>query len=182
MDTQELKIPLERIAVLIGKNGETKRQIERKKRIKLEINSEEGDVFIHGEDSVAVFDTVPVIKAIGRGFNPEIAELLFDEDYSLEFITISDFSGRSQKKLLRLRGRVIGQEGKARKMIESMTETYISVYGKTIGVIGKIEDVAVSRQALEMLLEGAPHGNVYKWLEDKRRESIRRRFQDKTMM
>lgn len=182
MDTQELKIPVERIAVLIGKNGETKKKIERKMHVQLEVHSEEGDVFIHGEDSVAVFDTVPVVKAIARGFNPEIAELLFDENYTLEFITISDFSGRSQKKLLRLRGRVIGQEGKARKMIESVTQTYISVYGKTIGIIGKIEDVAISRQALEMLLEGAPHGNVYKWLEDKQRESIRRRFEDKTLM
>ena len=182
MDTQELKIPIERIAVLIGKNGETKKKIEKKKHVQLEIHSEEGDVFIHGEDSVAVFETATLVKAIGRGFNPEVAAYLYDEDYTLELLSISDFSGRSQKKLLRLRGRVIGQEGKARKMIESLTETYISVYGKTIGIIGKIEDVAVSRQALEMLLEGAPHGNVYKWLEDKRRETIRRKFEDRTLL
>ena len=182
MDTQELKIPLDRVAVLIGKNGETKKKIEKRMRVELEIHSEEGDVYIHGEDSVAVFDTINIVKAIGRGFNPDLAELLYDESYTLEFISISDFSGRSQKKLLRLRGRVIGQEGKARKMIESITQTYISVYGKTIGIIGKIEDVAVSRQALEMLLEGAPHGNVYKWLEDKNRESIRRRFENRTLV
>ncbi len=182
MDTQELKIPLERIAILIGKNGETKKKLEKKKHVELEIHSEEGDVLIHGEDSVAVFDTAIVVKAIARGFNPELAELLYDEEYTLELITISDFSGKSQKKLLRLRGRVIGQEGKARKMIESITDTYISVYGKTIGIIGKVEDVAVSRQALEMLLEGAPHGNVYKWLEDKRRETIRRKFDDRTLL
>ena len=182
MDTQELKIPVERIAILIGKNGETKKRIEKKKHVRLEVYSEEGDVFVHGEDSVTVFETVNIVKAIARGFNPQIAELLYDEENTLELISISDFSGRSQKKLLRLRGRVIGQEGKARKMIESVTQTYISVYGKTIGIIGKIEDVAVSRQAVEMLLEGAPHGNVYKWLEDKRRESIRRRFADRTLV
>lgn len=174
-----MKVPGERIAVLIGKNGETKKHIESKRNIHLEINSEEGDVVIQGEDSVAVFETVPVIKAIARGFNPEIAELLFNEEYAFELITISDFSGKSQKKMLRLRGRVIGQDGKARKMIETMTETYISVYGKTIGIIGKIEHVAMSRQAVEMLLEGAPHGNVYKWLEDKKREVLRREFADK---
>ena len=67
-------------------------------------------------------------------------------------------------------------------MIESLTETYISVYGKTIALIGGVEAVAMSRQAVEMLLEGAPHGNVYKWLEDKRRETIRRKFADKTFM
>ncbi|HIH14885.1 MAG: KH protein [archaeon GW2011_AR17] len=182
MDSQELKIPVDRVAILIGKNGEVKKKIEKKMHVHIDIHSEEGDVIVSGEDSVAVYETLSIVKAIGRGFNPEIAELLFDENNTLELITISDFSGNSQKKLLRLRGRVIGQEGKSRKMIESLTETYISVYGKTIALIGGVEAVAMSRQAVEMLLEGAPHGNVYKWLEDKRRETIRRKFADKTFM
>src|SRR3989344_5256647 len=152
MDSQELKIPVDRVAILIGKNGEVKKKIEKKMHVHIDIHSEEGDVIVS------------------------------DEDNTLELITISDFSGNSQKKLLRLRGRVIGQEGKSRKMIESLTETYISVYGKTIALIGGVEAVAMSRQAVEMLLEGAPHGNVYKWLEDKRRETIRRKFADKTFM
>lgn len=182
MDSQELKIPVERVAVLIGKSGEVKKRIEKKMHVHLEVDSQEGDVVVSGEDSVKVYDTLNIIKAIARGFNPEIAELLYDEDYTLELISISDFSGGSQKKLLRLRGRVIGQEGKSRKMIESLTETHISVYGKTIALIGKLDGVAMSRQAVEMLLEGAPHGNVYKWLEDKRRETIRRQFADRTFM
>ncbi|MDP3729026.1 MAG: KH domain-containing protein [bacterium] len=182
MDSQELKIPVDRVAVLIGKNGEVKKRIENKKQVRLEINSTEGDVVVSGNDSVAVYETLNIVKAIGRGFNPEIAELLYNEENNLDLINISDFSGNSQKKLLRLRGRVIGQEGKSRKMIESLTETYISVYGKTIAIIGNVEAVAMSRQAIEMLLEGAPHGNVYKWLEDKRRETIRRKFADRTFM
>ena len=182
MDTQEIKIPLDRIAVLIGKNGEVKKHIEEKMHVQLSIESEEGDVVVTGEDSVNVFETMHFVKAVARGFNPELAQLLFDESYSFDLISISDFSGKSKKTMMRLKGRVIGQEGKARKMIESMTETSISVYGKTIGIIGKIEDVAMSRQAVEMLLEGAPHGNVYKWLEDKRRESIRREFENKPVL
>jgi len=182
MDTQELKIPVDRIAVLIGKNGDTKRRLEKKMHVEIEVHSQEGDVFIHGEDSVAVFETQNVVKAIARGFNPEIAELLFDENYSFDLLTVPELIGNSKKKMARLKGRVIGQEGKARKMVESLTQCYISVYGKTIGVIGKIEDVPVARQAIEMILEGAPHGNVYKWLEDKRRETIRRRFEDRTFM
>lgn len=179
MDTQEVKIPHERVAVLIGKNGEVKKRLENKMNVKIDVDSEEGDVFIHGEDSVAVFEVVNVVKAVGRGFNPEIAELLLNEKYNFELVTISDFAGKSKKTAMRLKGRVIGQEGKARKMVESMTHTWVSVYGKTIGIIGEIEDVAISRQAIEMLLEGAPHGNVYKWLEDKKRELIRREFEEK---
>ncbi len=182
MDRKELKIPLERVAVLIGKDGEVKRKIESKMKVELDIDSKEGDVFIEGEDSVAVFETVSIIKAIGRGFNPEVAFLLFNEDYSFDLLNMQDYIGNSKKHMMRIKGRVIGREGKARKMIEQATETHISVYGKTIGIVGEVQNVAIARQALEMLLEGAPHGNVFKWLEHKKRDLIRREFEEKEVL
>ena len=78
---------------------------------------------------------------------------------------------------MRLKGRVIGQEGKARKYIESYCDVKMVVYGKTIGLVGELEKVAMAKQAIEMLLEGSPHGNVYKWLDNKKRELIRREFE-----
>ena len=60
-------------------------------------------------------------------------------------------------------------DGKARNTIEDLTECYVSVYGKTIAIIGKVEMVGVCKRALESLLSGSPHANVYKWLERQRR-------------
>ena len=71
MDSQELKIPVDRVAILIGKNGEVKKKIEKKMHVHIDIHSEEGDVIVSGEDSVAVYETLSIVKAIGRGFNPE---------------------------------------------------------------------------------------------------------------
>jgi ribosomal RNA assembly protein len=177
MDRKEVKIPLERVAVLIGKDGEVKKTIEQTMKVRLEIDSKEGDVIIQGEDSVAVYETVPIIKAIARGFNPLIAFNLFDEKYSFDYVNITNYVGNVKKHLMRVKGRIIGREGKARKMIEKATEVNISVYGKTIGIVGKYESVAAAKQAIEMLLEGAPHGNVFKWLETKKREMMRKQFE-----
>ena len=179
MDTQELKIPQERIAVLIGAHGTVKKRIEQRMHVRITVDSDEGDVTIEGEDSVTVFESIAIVKAIGRGFNPEIAELLYGEAYSLDILNIPDFVGASKKHMARMKGRIIGREGRARTMIEDTTQTHISVYGKTIAIIGRFEDVPIARQALEMLLEGAPHGNVYRWLENKKREQIRREFEGK---
>ena len=55
-----------------------------------------------------------------------------------------------------------------------MTETYLSVYGKTISILGRPENVTTARKAIESLLAGSPHASVYKWLEKKRRELISR--------
>ena len=181
MDTQSLKIPLDRVAVLIGKEGEVKLRIEGVQDVRLTIDSEEGDVVISGENSIAVYETIDIVKAIARGFHPAIALQLRNPVYTLSLLSIPDYVGKSRKYVQRMKGRVIGREGKARVMIEKMTATAISVYGKTIGIIGKVEDVTVARQAIEMLLEGAPHGNVYRWLEHKKREMIKREFEGRAM-
>ncbi|MFH1972403.1 MAG: KH domain-containing protein [archaeon] len=176
MERKELKIPKDRVAVLIGKAGAVKKRLEKKGNIKLDIDSEEGDVVISG-DSVDVYIAQSVIKAIARGVNPEVAIILFNEKNSLELLDIQEYVGKSKKSVMRIKGRIIGQEGKARKFIESFTETNIYVYGKTIAIIGELERVSMAKQAIEMLLEGSPHGNVYKWLENKKRELIKRELE-----
>ncbi|MCF7862239.1 KH domain-containing protein [Candidatus Woesearchaeota archaeon] len=170
----EVKIPKERVAILIGKNGEVKEKIETETKTKIKINSDDGDVFIVGTDAIYLFCVREIIKAIGRGFNPEIALLLLKSDYALEIIRLVDYN-RHKNHMLRLKGRVIGTRGKSRKYIESMTDTYVSVYGKTICILGRNENVLICKRAIESLLEGSPHSSVFKWLEKQQRElSIRR--------
>jgi len=173
----ELKIPKERVAVLIGKSGETKRGLEELTGVKLDIDSKEGDVRITGEDSLKIYALREVVKAIGRGFNPEIAQLLFKQDYTLEIIPLLDYV-RNKDHFERIKGRVIGTEGKSRQTIESLTDTFISVYGKTISIVGDAEGVMAAKKAVESLLQGSPHSNVYRWLEKNRRTLKEKRATD----
>jgi len=164
--------------VLIGKDGITKKQIESATNIKLKIDSKEGDVFLEGEDALGLYSAREVVKAIGRGFNPEIALLLLKPDYMFEMLNMLDYV-KSKNSIIRLKGRVIGAEGRSRKTIEELTETYISVYGKTIGIIGFSENVTIAKKAIESLLSGSPHSSVYKWLEKRRGNMKRRDFEIK---
>jgi|TARA_B100001971_G_C17972915_1_gene423325 ribosomal RNA assembly protein len=166
----ELRIPKERIAVLIGKEGNIKKEVETTTKTKIKIDSKEGDIFISGEDGLGLYNAREVIKAIGRGFNPDVAGLLLKPDYVFEMVNISDYTKKSRDNMVRLKGRVIGSEGKCRKLIEKLSECYISVYGKTVSIIGTNESASVARHAVEALLGGSTHANVYKWLEKRRRE------------
>jgi len=167
---EQLKIPKERVPVLIGTKGTTKRKIQKLTKTTLKINSENGDVFIEG-DSLDIFNCLNIVKAIGRGFNPDIALKLLNEDYNLEIISIEGFS-RNKKDLVRIRSRLIGTEGKARDSLEKLTNTDIVVYGKTVGIIGKIEDVMVARQGITNLLQGSKHGNVYSYIEKQKLKNL----------
>ncbi len=168
--TYELKIPKERVAVLIGKDGSIKQELEDQTKVKIDVDSKEGDVKLTSSDSFQLYLLKDIIKAIGRGFNPDIAMQLFKQDYVLELISMSDYV-KSPNQMLRLKGRVIGTSGKARETIQDLTDTSISVYGKTIAIIGFCDKVAISKKAVETLLSGSPHSAVYKWLEKQRRQS-----------
>lgn len=165
----ELKIPKSRIAVLIGRSGEVKRQLEEATDTKIRISSEEGDVIVSGEDGLGLYTVREIIMAVARGFNPELAKLLLKGDYAFEQISIKDYA-KTPNHFIRIKGRIIGSGGKSRKLIEELSKTHMSVFGKTVGIIGRSENVAVARKAIESLLSGSPHNSVYRWLEKRRKE------------
>jgi ribosomal RNA assembly protein len=118
-----------------------------------------------------VISAAEVVRAIGRGFSPERAfVLLQDEDLILDVIELTALADTTQQ-MDRIRGRVIGKDGRSREQIEDMTGTAISVHGKTVAIIGSVEQVKTARTAVEMLLNGVPHEAVYAFLDRKKREA-----------
>ena len=126
---------------------------------------------LEGEDPLPFLRAVEVVQAINRGFSPEKAFLLLDdEDLLLDITDLSAFSD-SPRQLDRIRGRIIGKDGRSREQIEHMTGTYISVLGKTVAVIGLPEQLKVTKSAIDMLISGMPHESVFSFLERKKREA-----------
>lgn len=169
------KIPKERIGVLIGPEGSTKRQMEKTLSVELQIDSETGGVEImlaeNAEDPSALFKAKDVVTAIGRGFSPEHAfRLIRDEEAVLDVVDLRTVFGKSESDIRRVKGRIIGMDGKTRRIIEELTEVDVAVYGHTVGIIGKIEQVEAAREAIQMLVKGSLHSTVYRFLHRKRRE------------
>ena len=86
-----IRIPIDRIGALIGKSGSTKKLIEQKCSVNLDIDSESGEVLITTKtitDDIEPFKAVEIISAIGRGFSPENAMRLLRGDNSLHIIDL----------------------------------------------------------------------------------------------
>lgn len=174
-----LKIPRERIGVLIGPNGKTKKRIEKELSVKLKIESGMGGVAIilaaNAKDPSLLFKAKDVVTAIGRGFSPEsVFRLVHDEEAVLDIIDLRLIFGRSESDIRRVKGRIIGKDGKTRKIIEELTETNVCVYGHTVSLIGDIEQVQAAKEAIQMLIRGSQHSTVYRFLHRKRRELKKR--------
>jgi ribosomal RNA assembly protein len=168
---QHVKVPDDRIGVLIGRGGETMREIEERAEVRLDIDSESGNVRIEKVgDPVLGLKGPDIVKAIGRGFSPEEALALLDEEMAMFELIDIEAASRNKNDLRRQKGRLIGEGGRTRELMEELTGASVKIYGTTLGVIGAPQEVEVVREAAEMLLEGAPHGTVYSFLEDKRDE------------
>lgn len=178
-----IKIPEERVGVLIGPDGSMKKLIEEKSKTLLEIDSESGTVTVESsEDPLMVMRVSDLVRAIGRGFSPERAlAILDDEMLMLDVMDLSKMVG-TKSDMARLKGRIIGKDGKTREIMEKLSGSKVSVYGKTISLIGYPEQIRVARAAIEMLLDGAPHGNVYSFLEKKHQELAKEELKDKSVL
>lgn len=168
-----VRIPMERVGVLIGPDGSTKKKIEEETGIILSIDSKTGEISIDetkAEDPSLALRALDIAKAIGRGFSEERALRLVDPEEYFRAIDIRDYAGKSRKRINQLKGRLIGSKGKTRRIIEELSGVDMSVYGNTVSLIGDMLRIDIAEKAVEMVLEGSEHASVYRFLENKRKE------------
>ncbi|MFW9828769.1 MAG: RNA-processing protein [Candidatus Thorarchaeota archaeon] len=177
-----MKIGKNRIAVLIGRDGKVKEEIEKKLSVRINVDSKTGhcEVLPNTENPnympLNIFTAQKIVNAINRGFNPVKAMKLLEENYDLEIFNLLKIIGKSDKKIKRLKGRIIGRNGEMRKAIERYAESFISVYGKTISIIADYDNLQIARKAVSMLINGMPHNVVLKFLEGQYSEKKKQQF------
>ncbi|MCA1813815.1 MAG: KH domain-containing protein [Halobacteriales archaeon] len=173
MTVEGVRIPARRVGVLIGHEGATKRELEERTGVQLVIDSETGDVQfrdVKGFDPVLGLKLRDIVRAVGRGFPAEMALRLLQDETYLEVLDLQDYVGKRPNHIERVRSRLIGTHGKTRIIIEETTGANMRIEGDTVGILGDIHEVALAKEAVEMIIEGAPHSAVYKMLERKRKE------------
>lgn len=149
-------VPQNRIKVI--KDAKTRSQITKSLNVKLSF--QENSALIEGE-GLELYQAKNIVKAIGRGFSPENAFRLLKEDEMIETIELNQFN---ENKLKIIKSRLIGTNGKTWKMIENFSGCCLSIYGKTVSIIGNYEQLNIAREAIQMIIRGSKHSKVYSFL------------------
>lgn len=139
--------------------------------VDLNIDSETGVVKIKTRGEILKgepFKAVNIITAIAKGFSPERAFNLMDDDNIIEVIDLREYVGKSKSALNRIKGRVIGLNGKSRRLIEELSGGNISIYGHSVSIIGTLDEVKAAGEAVKMLARGSAHRTVYSKLQKNR--------------
>ncbi len=169
-----VRIPEDRVGVLIGPGGSTKGEIEQKTSARIEIETGTGEVTVSSPadaDPTGILKARDIVLAIGRGFSPDRAYRLLDDSTYLGVIDIKAVAGRKDKAAMwRIRSRLIGTEGRARGRIEELSGASMSVAGNSVAIIGKEAQLDRATRAVELLLRGSEHAVVFRLLVRLRRE------------
>jgi len=166
-----LDIPQERVGVLIGRNGEIKKELEEKMGVKIHVESD-GLVKVEysAENPEVYFKLKKVSDAISCGFSGEDALKLLDDAVALKKIDLRDFASESSQRMKTLKGRIIGRDGKVWRRIEKLADVKIAIYKYNVGIIGNEENCEIAFRTILKILEGAQFSTVFRYLENKRKE------------
>jgi ribosomal RNA assembly protein len=174
MPTLYARVPEDRVGVLIGTGGATRRSIARSTGTEVLVDATEGEVRITSPDSepMAALRARDIVLAIGRGFSPERAQRLLKDDTYFQVLDIKFTTGHRDKAgLRRIRARVIGRAGRARARIEELSGCSVSIYGSTVALIGKEDQLDRGVRAVQLLLRGSEHSTVFHLLASLRRNA-----------
>ena len=175
-----IRIPNDRIGALIGKSGNVKSKIEKACYVSIDVDGDNGEVSITSIGNVEKmqpFKAMEIVSAIGRGFPPENAMTLLEGEKTLHVIDLREFAGKSSANVERIKGRIIGNAGRARINMENLTNTHISVYGRTVSIIGDSTKLRLVVDAIYAISSGSMHGAVYDKLEAANRRTKQEKMQ-----
>jgi len=145
----------------IGRVKKVKSKLEKELGVKISIGKE---VLISGKEENE-FLAEKILEAISFGFPLDEALLLRDEDFIFEKIQIP---GKSGKRKEEIKGRVIGKHGRVREVLEQLSDSSIRIEENEVGIIAVAEDIKYIIQAIQNMLRGSKHSNVFTFLESHR--------------
>lgn len=177
----KIPVPVEksRLGLVIGHGGSAKRDLERLFRVTLEIDSRNSIVYIVPKEDASPYEVLKArqaITALSLGFRPGDVRLLAEDTSYLELIDLKEVS-RNREDMARIKARIIGSEGKFKRLLEEMTGVRVVVGEREVGIIGDFEQVKVARDAISMILRGRSHRTVINYLKIQSRSLKRRRME-----
>jgi len=152
-----------------------KEQKKLEKNLQVELTFEKDNVIISGE-AFPEYIASKVLRAIDFGFDVESALLLSGEDYMLEIINLKSYVRPSRLK--QVKGRIIGEKGRAKKVISELTECDMVIKDNTVALLGRTENITLASKAVRLLISGSPHASVYTFLEKNMAKQRKKFFEE----
>ena len=162
---QHITIPTRRAELL--KDNSFLKEVSKRLGCKIKI-SNGNELAIEGEP-LNEYDARNVIQAFARGFDFNVACKLLLDDHFFDSVDLREVFN-SEDQIKRIKARIIGREGKTKTYVQSVSGVDLVIYGDTVSMIGKVNDIKIARAAIDILIDGGTHNKAYTVMEKTRRK------------
>lgn len=166
VNMEHLLIPHKRAALLDKKTLDMLRE-----RLGCRIELADNDLTIEGEP-YNEYNAKNVLQAFARGFDLNKAFRLLNDDIFFQQINLKELF-RNRDQIMRVKARVIGEKGRAKEYIESVSGADIAVFGGTVSTIGTVDELKVANAAIQVLVDGGMHKTAYIVMDKEKQKVIR---------
>jgi len=159
-------VPEARLKSAYGRDSWFISEVEKITGTKITIDHNAGKIIIDINKDAKQNDIIrarEMIQAYAYGFDPNDVLRLRDPDVFMEVINLKDYLPSND--ISRVKGRIIGVNGKTKSAIIEFTGAVISISDNEIAIIGNFDQLQAAKRAIEMLIDGSPHTVVYRFLE-----------------
>lgn len=129
-------------------------------------SGESAGIIIKGGSPIHEYIVSEILEAIASGFDLETALLLRDEEFIFKKINLKTYAHGSRLEVVK--GRIVGKEGRVKQVIQDLSECFICLADNNASIIGKAENAELASRALEAIIRGSKHANIFKLLEKSR--------------
>jgi ribosomal RNA assembly protein len=143
-----------------------RKKIEQELNIKIKVEKKTIIIESKKEDSYLEYISSKIIEAASLGFEIDVAFQLKDVNFSFIKIDIKDIVRES--RVNEAISRVIGKQGKTKKLISELGGCDIIVHEHIVGVIASSNTIETAEQALTSLIRGSKPSKIYGFLERNR--------------
>ncbi|RDD52356.1 hypothetical protein BA065_02135 [Nanoarchaeota archaeon NZ13-N] len=148
-------------------------------RNRIKFHRDKNLVKVYFEEFYDIYRFEKALKGIKANFSIEICEKIYNGDYDILEFDLKKVFGKKINHLRRIKGRIIGEEGKAIKEIEQRTGAKVSITDRYLYITGDDVSIQAAYYTLNKLISGTPHTRVFekateikKIFENKEKEAM----------
>ena len=163
-----VRIDEDRVGAVIGPKGSILKRIEEALNVIIKVRKDKAEVIIVSErqNIENALRAKMIIEAIANGISSSNAFVIVDNpDYVLEIVNIDEYA-RNRRDLRRIKSRIIGKEGKIKRLIEDELDVKISIRQKKVAILGKYMDVQIAKEAIISICKGSKYGRILRKIEE----------------
>ena len=131
----------------------------------IKYNKDKNKIIVYYEDFYFLYKFDKFVKGLKAGFDIKKLLNILDNDWDILEIDLKLIFEKKINHIIRIKGRIIGEEGKVLEELKKRTNADIIIKDKYIYILGDNVSLQSAYEGIKRIIKGEKHGTVFNYLD-----------------